>query len=303
MSVIVKDLVKYYGDNKALNGLSFEAQKGTITGFLGPNGAGKTTTMKIISGYLSADQGEVTVNGLNLSEEPIKGRKKIGYLPENNPLYPTLYVPEYLKSMGQPYHIPELEKRVKFLIERVGLFDHQHKKIGTLSKGLKQRVGLARSLLHDPEVLILDEPTTGLDPNQLVEIRNLITELGQEKTIIFSTHIMQEIQAICQKAVVISQGQLVAQLNVKELHAQNDLTYIEFEFAHPIPNDALNNIPQIDDFEMISETFVKIGTSQERAAKIALFNAASQLNNPLLRINTIQSNMEEIFQDLTQQKI
>lgn len=300
MSVVVKDLVKYYGDNKALNGLSFEAEKGSITGFLGPNGAGKTTTMKIISGYLIADQGAVTINGLNLFEEPIQGRRKIGYLPENNPLYPALYVPEYLRSMGKPYKVTQLEKRVKFLIERVGLAEHQHKKIGALSKGLKQRVGLARTLLHDPEILILDEPTTGLDPNQLVEIRNLIVELGQEKTIILSTHIMQEIQAICQKAVVISQGKLVANLNVKELHTQNSLTHIEFEFANPIHIKILKNLPEIDDIQEISKTVVKVGATDERKAKIAVFNAAFQLNNPLLKIQTIQTNMEKVFQELTQ---
>jgi ABC-2 type transport system ATP-binding protein len=300
MSVVVKDLVKYYGDNKALNGLCFEAEKGSITGFLGPNGAGKTTTMKIISGYLIADQGAVTINGLNLFEEPIQGRRKIGYLPENNPLYPALYVPEYLRSMGKPYNVTQLEKRVKFLIERVGLAEHQHKKIGALSKGLKQRVGLARTLLHDPEILILDEPTTGLDPNQLVEIRNLIVELGQEKTIILSTHIMQEIQAICQKAVVISQGKLVANLNVNELHTQNSLTHIEFEFANPIHIKILKNLPEIDDIQEISKTVVKVGATDERKAKIAVFNAAFQLNNPLLKIQTIQTNMEKVFQELTQ---
>ncbi len=300
MSVVVKDLVKYYGDNKALNGLCFEAEKGSITGFLGPNGAGKTTTMKIISGYLIADQGAVTINGLNLFEEPIQGRRKIGYLPENNPLYPALYVPEYLRSMGKPYKVTQLEKRVKFLIERVGLAEHQHKKIGALSKGLKQRVGLARTLLHDPEILILDEPTTGLDPNQLVEIRNLIVELGQEKTIILSTHIMQEIQAICQKAVVISQGKLVANLNVNELHTQNSLTHIEFEFANPIHLKILKNLPEIDDIQEISKTVVKVGATDERKAKIAVFNAAFQLNNPLLNIQTIQTNMEKVFQELTQ---
>lgn len=300
MSVVVKDLVKFYGNNKALNGLSFEAEKGSITGFLGPNGAGKTTTMKIISGYLIADQGAVTINGLNLFEEPIQGRRKIGYLPENNPLYPALYVPEYLRSMGKPYKVTQLEKRVKFLIERVGLAEHQHKKIGALSKGLKQRVGLARTLLHDPEILILDEPTTGLDPNQLVEIRNLIVELGQEKTIILSTHIMQEIQAICQKAVVISQGKLVANLNVNELHTQNSLTYIEFEFANPIHIKILKNLPEIDDIQEISKTLVKVGATDERKAKIAVFNAAFQLNNPLLKIQTIQTNMEKVFQELTQ---
>jgi ABC-2 type transport system ATP-binding protein len=300
MSVVVKDLVKYYGDNKALNGLCFEAEKGSITGFLGPNGAGKTTTMKIISGYLIADQGAVTINGLNLFEEPIQGRRKIGYLPENNPLYPALYVPEYLRSMGKPYKVTQLEKRVKFLIERVGLAEHQHKKIGALSKGLKQRVGLARTLLHDPEILILDEPTTGLDPNQLVEIRNLIVELGQEKTIILSTHIMQEIQAICQKAVVISQGKLVANLNVNELHTQNSLTHIEFEFANPIHLKILKNLPEIDDIQEISKTVVKVGATDERKAKIAVFNAAFQLNNPLLKIQTIQTNMEKVFQELTQ---
>lgn len=299
MSVVVKDLIKYYGNTQALNGLSFEAQKGSITGFLGPNGAGKTTTMKIISGYLFADQGTVSINGLNLFEEPIIGKRKIGYLPENNPLYPSLYIPEYLKSMGKPYRIPQLEKRVKFLIDQVGLSGHQNKKIGALSKGLKQRVGLARTLLHDPEVLILDEPTTGLDPNQLAEIRNLIIELGKEKIIIFSTHIMQEIQAICQKAVIISHGKVVADLNVKELNIQNDLTHIEFEFANPIAIEHIENLPEITDIRVVTKNIIRIGTSNERGAKIALFNAATQLHNPLLNIHTIQTNMEEIFQDLT----
>jgi len=300
MSVVVKDLVKHYGDTKALNGLCFEAEKSTITGFLGPNGAGKTTTMKIISGYLTADSGVVTINGTSLSEDPINGRKKIGYLPENNPLYPSLYVPEYLKSMGKPYNIPQLDKRVQLLMERVGLSDHQHKKIGALSKGLKQRVGLARTLLHDPEVLILDEPTTGLDPNQLVEIRSLIAELGKEKTIIFSTHIMQEIQAICQKAVIISQGKVAANVNVKELDIQNSLKQFEFEFANPISVESFKDLPEIVEIEFVTEYKVRIGTPNERAAKMALFNVAAHLKNPLMNINTLQTNMEEIFHKLTQ---
>ena len=210
MSIEVKNLFKYYGEQAAVRDVSFSVKKGEIVGFLGPNGAGKSTTMKIITGYIPASSGEVYVSGMKVDVENLKTRQIIGYLPENNPLYTDMYVKEYLEFVGGIYRIKNLKSRVAEMIDAVGLEVEQNKKIGALSKGYRQRVGLAQAIIHDPEVLILDEPTTGLDPNQLVEIRELIKNIGKEKTVMLSTHIMQEVEAICDRIVIISKGQIVA---------------------------------------------------------------------------------------------
>ncbi|MFB0909245.1 MAG: ATP-binding cassette domain-containing protein, partial [Spirosomataceae bacterium] len=208
MSITVQNLTKIYGTQRAIDSLNFTIKKGEIVGFLGPNGAGKSTTMKIITGFLSATEGSAEVEGLSVTEQPIEVKKRIGYLPEHNPLYVDMYVREFLNFMGSLYGIEskQLKNRVAEIIELVGLSVEQHKKIGQLSKGYRQRVGLAHALIHNPEVLILDEPTTGLDPNQLVEIRNLIKSIGKEKTVILSTHIMQEVEALCERVIIINKG-------------------------------------------------------------------------------------------------
>ena len=222
MSIIAENVTKTYGNQLALNGVSFQIGKGQIVGFLGPNGAGKSTMMKIITCYIPPTSGKVSVCGFDVMEQSTEAKRCIGYLPELNPLYTDMYVREYLSFVGGMYKIPRLKERVEEMIETVGLQLEAHKKIETLSKGYRQRVGLAQSLIHDPEVLILDEPTSGLDPNQLVEIRNLIVKVGKTKTVMLSTHIMQEVEAMCDKAFIIDRGKIVADnLDVKELTKGN----------------------------------------------------------------------------------
>ena len=222
MSIEVKNISKYYGTQKALDQISFSLKSGEIVGFLGPNGAGKSTMMKIITTYLNQDEGEVFVNGFNVKTEAINVKKTVGYLPEHNPLYLEMYVKEYLQFCASIHKVTK--DKITTIIELVGLTAESHKKIKQLSKGYRQRVGLAAALLHDPEVLILDEPTTGLDPNQLISIRNLIREIGKTKTILFSTHIMQEVEAICDRVIIIKKGKIVADSSIIELTKEMSLT-------------------------------------------------------------------------------
>ena len=217
MSVEIQNLYKHYGEQEAVSDVSFSVPDGQITAFLGPNGAGKSTTMKIITGYIPASSGEVKVCDLIVSTENLETRKKIGYLPEHNPLYDEMYVREYLEFVGGIYKLSDISSKVEEVINRVGLSLEKHKKIGALSKGYKQRVGLAQAIIHNPEVLILDEPTSGLDPNQLVEIRTLIKNIGKEKTVILSTHIMQEVEAICDRIIIINKGKIVADKLINEI--------------------------------------------------------------------------------------
>jgi len=230
MSIKVKNITKLYGKQKALDNVSFEIESGEIVGFLGPNGAGKSTMMKIITGFIPANKGEVFVNDLNADENSLEIRKHVGYLPEHNPLYLDMYVKEYLAFVAS-LHLPkkEIKSRVAEIIDKTGLQIEQNKKIGALSKGYRQRVGLAQALIHDPDVLILDEPTTGLDPNQIIEIRNLIAETGKEKTVMLSTHIMQEVEAICDRIIIIDKGKIVADdqtQNIKQDKADAKITII-----------------------------------------------------------------------------
>lgn len=210
MSIEVKGLTKVYGNQKAVNNISFAINKGEIVGFLGPNGAGKSTTMKILTGYLQQTEGLAAVCGIDVKEEPVEVKKKVGYLPEANPLYYDMYIKEYLSFIAGVHQIKNTKTAIENVINLVGLQVEQHKKIGQLSKGYKQRVGLAAALIHQPEVLILDEPTSGLDPNQIIEIRNVIKEQGKDKTVLFSSHILQEVQAICDRVIIINKGQIVA---------------------------------------------------------------------------------------------
>lgn len=226
MSISVKNLSKHYDAQKAVDSISFEARPGRILGFLGPNGAGKSTTMRLLTGYLTPTAGEAAVSGKNIISQPIEAKKRIGYLPENTPLYPDMYVKEFLRFVGETYALSNLSNRIDEVIKLVGLTPEQHKKIGMLSKGYRQRVGLAQAIIHNPEVLILDEPTSGLDPNQLVDIRALIKELGKNKTVIISTHIMQEVEAICDDIIIINKGKIVANNSlegIKKAHNQESL--------------------------------------------------------------------------------
>lgn len=225
MSIEVNGIIKTYGSQKAVNAISFSAQKGGVIGFLGPNGAGKSTTMKMITGYLLPDTGTIQVCGIDVQKDPVAAKRKIGYLPEANPLYYDMYVKEYLSFIGGVHQLDQVSKAVDRAIQLTGLGTEVHKKTGQLSKGYKQRVGLAAALIHDPEVLILDEPTSGLDPNQIIEIRNVIKEQGKEKTILFSSHILQEVQAICERVIIIHKGNIVADDEVRNLlqHKGNTL--------------------------------------------------------------------------------
>lgn len=226
MSISVKNLSKHYGQQKAVDSISFEAKPGRILGFLGPNGAGKSTTMRMLTGYLAPTSGEAEISGKNITTQALEAKKHIGYLPENTPLYADMYVKEFLSFVGQTYKIKNLTLRIDEVIKMVGLTPEQHKKIGMLSKGYRQRVGLAQAIIHNPEVLILDEPTSGLDPNQLVDIRQLIKTLGVAKTVVISTHIMQEVEAICDDIIIISKGKIVANNSLeglKKAHQQQSL--------------------------------------------------------------------------------
>ena len=227
MSISVQQLSKYYGSQKAVDEISFEASPGKILGFLGPNGAGKSTTMKMLTCYLPQTAGKAFVCGFDIINDSLQVRKNIGYLPESNPLYHDMYVREFLYFVGNTYHLQNLKAKVEEVVLATGLEKEQHKKIGQLSKGYKQRVGLAQAIIHDPKVLILDEPTSGLDPNQLIEIRKLIKELGKTKTVILSTHIMQEVEAICDEVIIINKGKIVANNSLKELLAEHDETSLE----------------------------------------------------------------------------
>jgi len=226
VSISVENLTKFYGTQQVINNISFEAQQGVL-GFLGPNGAGKSTTMKILTGYLPQNSGKVSVCGLSSETSSLEIKKKIGYLPENNPLYNDMYVKEFLDFVADLHKISNKKERIQEVIAITGLTPEQNKKIGDLSKGYKQRVGIAQAIIHDPEVLILDEPTSGLDPNQLIEVRSLIKELGKTKTVILSTHIMQEVEAICQRVVIINKGQIVANDNIESLLIAHNETSIE----------------------------------------------------------------------------
>ncbi len=232
MSVVVNNLHKSYGGQKALNGITFSAKKGEILGFLGPNGAGKSTTMKILTCYIPQESGTASICDLDINQNALEVRSKIGYLPENNPLYLDLYVKESLAFIASLHRVKNTNERIKEVISLTGLTQEQHKKIGQLSKGYKQRVGLAQAIIHDPEVLILDEPTSGLDPNQLIDIRKLIKELGKTKTVILSTHIMQEVEAICDHVIIINKGEIVADdtlLNLREKRNNKTLEEIFIE--------------------------------------------------------------------------
>ena len=299
MSISVKHLTKYYGEQAAVDNISFEAKEGEILGFLGPNGAGKSTTMKIITGFIPATEGEVEVCGLDIKKHSIEVRKKIGYLPENNPIYLDMYVKEYLRFVGSIYKIPKLTDRIQEVIELVGLQKEQHKITGALSKGYRQRVGLAQAIIHDPEVLILDEPTSGLDPNQLVEIRALIKKIGKEKTVMLSTHIMQEVEAVCDRVVIIKNGRIVADAKADELQIDKDGQVVFVEFDAVLSKNRLAKIPEVTRVEKITDTTFLISSTADIDLRKTIANYAKTENLLILTIRKEEKTLEEVFKDYT----
>ena len=304
MSIEVKGLTKVFNEQVAVNNISFFAQKGEIVGFLGPNGAGKSTTMKIITGYIPPTNGTVKVCGFDVVNQAIQSRRNIGYLPEHNPLYLDMYVHEYLHFVGS-LHIPKkifLNQRVPEMIAMCGLTKEQNKLIRSLSKGYRQRVGLAQAMLHDPEVLILDEPTTGLDPNQIIEIRELIRKVSKDKTVVFSTHIMQEVQALCSRVLIINNGIIVADDfpdNLKNI--QKDAVVISVEFKEKIDAGLISAIPGVLSVKQ-NENIILIEAVKHVDVRPAVFKFATENGFTLVGMNQESSTMEDVFRELTKNK-
>lgn len=301
MSLQVSNLTKIYGQQKAVNNISFAVQPGEIVGFLGPNGAGKSTTMKISTGYMPPTSGQVLVNGMNVTTQSLQVRQIMGYLPEHNPLYLDMYVHEYLHFVGKVFELSNraLKSRVGEIIALCGLEREQNKKIEQLSKGYRQRVGLAQALIHNPQVLVLDEPTTGLDPNQILEIRKLIKEISTSKTVIFSTHIMQEVQAICNRVIVINQGQLVADAAVADLLKSQSQVQLIVEFDTPIEEQKLAALTGVQQLVIISPGVYKLMIAQGTDLRPEVFRFAAENNLSLVGLKQEQLSLEEIFRSLT----
>ncbi|MDP2336914.1 MAG: gliding motility-associated ABC transporter ATP-binding subunit GldA [Bacteroidota bacterium] len=301
MTIKISEVSKFYGTQKALDQVSFEIGIGELVGFLGPNGAGKSTLMKIITGYLSSDGGTVTINGETIETKNVAIRSQIGYLPENNPLYTDLYIREYLEMVAGFYHLQNKKEQVLKMIELTGLKAEQHKKIGALSKGLRQRVGLAQALIHDPAVLILDEPTTGLDPNQLEEIRQLIRTISLNKTVMLSTHIMQEVEAICNRVIIINKGTLVADGSIDQLKAgqfaQKQIIWIEFNRTPDL--EAFRKISGLRKIEAFNQTTYLVESDDSTDLRPAIFRFAVDNQLILLTMKEQQQSLENVFQDLT----
>ncbi len=300
MSISVTQVTRTFGKQKALKNISFDIDAGEVVGFLGPNGAGKSTMMKIITGYLPQTSGVVKVCGLDVSNNALDYRRKIGYLPEHNPLYLDMYVKEYLKHIAGIYKLGKYAKnKIDEVIDITGLTPESKKKIKSLSKGYRQRVGLAQALLPDPEVLILDEPTTGLDPNQIIEVRELIKRVGEQKTIMLSTHIMQEVQAICQRVIIIKKGEIVANEKASEINhiSSHQEHIINCEFLSNVDINSLKNINDIKNINSVSEKHYKIYASSDIREYIYDWSVAN--NKKIVTLNIERQNIEDIFRDLT----
>jgi ABC-2 type transport system ATP-binding protein len=296
MSIEVTDVIKVYGKQKALNKVNFSIKTGEIVGFLGPNGAGKSTMMKILTTYITQNMGVVKVNGYDTIINPIEVKSSIGYLPEHNPLYMDLYVREYLNFHARIHKVSK--ERISEVIDMVGLTPENGKKINQLSKGYRQRVGLAAALLHDPEVLILDEPTTGLDPNQLMEIRGLIQEIGKTKTILLSTHIMQEVEAMCDRVIIIDKGEIVADKTLEEL-LENQEQIIEVEFDLPVERQLINQIANIKRADNIFNNTWQLVFETDEDMRSEIFDFAKENGLKTLQVQRRSNNLESLFQSLT----
>jgi ABC-2 type transport system ATP-binding protein len=300
MSISVSQVSKLYGAQKALDSVSFEIGRGEVVGFLGPNGAGKSTMMKVLTCYIPQSAGEATVCGFDVREAGMEVRRRTGYLPEHNPLYLEMYVREYLEFVGGIYKLKCLRARVKEMVGLVGLEREQHKRIGQLSRGYRQRVGLAQAMIHDPEVLILDEPTSGLDPNQLEEIRTLIKDLGREKTVMLSTHIMQEVEAICSRVIIIDRGRIVADDRAEQLRSVNmarEAVLVEFDAE--VPANELRNIPGVQHVAREAGHAWIIGFDPASDVRPALFELAVRLRVKVLTLRKEERGLEEVFKELT----
>ncbi len=320
MSIAVNNLTKIYGAQKAVNNISFTINKGEIVGFLGPNGAGKSTTMKMITGYLKADSGNAVVCDITVDESCNETKKKIGYLPEANPLYHEMYVREYLNFIAHIHLIPKKSRldlkgavatemhhlsktrkaRIEEVIDMVGLTIEANKKIGQLSKGYKQRVGLAAALIHDPEVLILDEPTSGLDPNQIVEIREVIKELGKDKTVLFSSHIMQEVEAICDRVIIINKGNIVADDKLSNLQkGKTDNHVVLVQFKENVPVEMLKEIAEVTGIEQPSTFNYQLSTANAESVRKQLMELSLKNNWNIVSLQSKSNSLEDVFRNLT----
>lgn len=296
MSIAVNNISKRYGAQLALDAVSFTIEKGEIVGFLGPNGAGKSTLMKILTTYLTADEGSAAVNGFDVAADEKAVQRSIGYLPEHNPLYLDLYVREYLAFNADVYKVPQ--SRIEEVITLTGLTRESHKKIGQLSKGYRQRVGLANALLHDPQVLILDEPTTGLDPNQLVEIRNVIKNAGRDKTVFLSTHIMQEVEAICDRVIIINQGKIVTDQKIEHLTTGHE-QIIEVEFDYRVEEQAIAKIPNLKSWTNTHDMVWELAFESDQDMRPAVFDFAQANGLKMLQLNLRNKNLERVFREVT----
>lgn len=301
MSIIVNNITKVYGAQKALDTISFEVKAGEIVGFLGPNGAGKSTMMKILTCFIPQTSGTASVCGFDVAEQSLEVRRQVGYLPEHNPLYLDMYVKEYLEFIGGLHHLKKIKERIAEMIEVTGLQVEQKKKIGALSKGYRQRVGLAQALIHDPKVLILDEPTTGLDPNQLAEIRNLIISVGKEKTVMLSTHIMQEVEAMCDRVIIVNKGQIVANNETKTLQETllENKYIITVEFDKPAVRNSLKSINHVHDAKNIKDNVWQLEVHGEKDIRPDVFQYAVQNGLAVLTLNREEQKLEDVFKKLT----
>ncbi|QBN18713.1 gliding motility-associated ABC transporter ATP-binding subunit GldA [Flavobacterium nackdongense] len=297
MSIEVNNISKSYGAQKALDNVSFAVKKGEIVGFLGPNGAGKSTLMKILTTYIAADEGDAIVNGFNVHSQSKSVQQSIGYLPEHNPLYLDLYVREYLAFNANVYKVAK--SRIEEVIQLTGLSNESHKKIGQLSKGYRQRVGLANALLHNPDVLILDEPTTGLDPNQLVEIRNVIKNVGKDKTVFLSTHIMQEVEAICDRVIIIDQGKIVADKKLDNLISEEKQQIIEVEFDKTVEEQLIAKIENLTTYKNTQDTIWELTFNADKDMRPAVFDFANANALKTLQLNQKNKNLEAVFREMT----
>ena len=299
MAIEVRQLLKQYGEQKAVNHISFTVGKGEIVGFLGPNGAGKSTTMKMITGYLEPDAGEITVSGIDVRKDPLAAKKKVGYLPESNALYYDMYIREYLGFVADVHDVANKKQRIEEVIALTGLMPESNKRIGQLSKGYKQRVGLAAALIHDPEVLILDEPTSGLDPNQIVEIRNVIKEQGKNKLVLFSSHILQEVEAICDRVIIINKGQIVADDKLVSLQKRSPVTIVKVGFTEPLEAEWLRRLPAVSTVDKVDTHNWNIQTLEPEAVRKGLLQLALEHNLNIVSLQTQSESLEEIFRSLT----
>jgi len=300
MSIEVKNLTKLFGEQKAIDQISFTVNKGEIVGFLGPNGAGKSTTMKIITGYLQPDEGDAYVSGVDVKKEPLTAKSKIGYLPEQNPLYYDMYIREYLDFVADIHKVPNKKEKINEVIQTVGLTIESKKRVGQLSKGYKQRVGLAAALIHDPEVLILDEPTTGLDPNQIIEIREVIKSLGQKKTVLFSSHILQEVEAICDRVIIINRGKMVANDKLSNLRTQSQKSnMLKVVFQEPLEAEWLQRLSSVQTVNKIGTNEWELGCTDVALAQRQLMELALRKNLNIVSLQAGGTSLEEVFRELT----